>query len=72
MSFAARPNSSVVTLGENSQIVAIEQQAKWFKSHTSAFAVIDEFRSIWLKGTSKNSAFAGPVPANQIEGHLEK
>jgi hypothetical protein len=36
----------VVTLGENSLISAIEQQAKSLKSHASAFAVIGEFRSI--------------------------
>jgi hypothetical protein len=36
----------VVTLGENSLISAIEQQAKSLKSLASAFAVIGEFRSI--------------------------
>jgi hypothetical protein len=46
----------VVTLSESSLISAIERQAKWFKSHTSAFAVIGEFRSIWLDVTT-------PVPA---------
>jgi hypothetical protein len=39
-------NNGVVTLSEISLISAIEQQAKSLKSHTSAFAVIGEFRSI--------------------------
>jgi hypothetical protein len=36
----------VVTLSETSLILAIEQQAKWLKSHASAFAVIGQFCSI--------------------------
>jgi hypothetical protein len=35
----------VVTLSAISPISAIEQQAKWLKSHASAFAVIGQFRS---------------------------
>jgi hypothetical protein len=38
--------NGVVTLSEISQIWAIEQQAKWLKSHTSAFAVVGNLRSI--------------------------
>jgi hypothetical protein len=34
----------IVTLGEISLILAIDQQTKWLKSHTSAFAVIGELR----------------------------
>jgi hypothetical protein len=39
-------SSGVVTLSAISQIQAIEQQAKWLKSHASAFAAVGEFRSI--------------------------
>jgi hypothetical protein len=41
-----RTRDGVVTLSETSPISAIEQQAKWLKSHASAFTVIGEFRSI--------------------------
>jgi hypothetical protein len=39
-------SDGAVTLSAIILISAIDKQAKWLKSHTSAFAAVGEFRSI--------------------------